>query len=145
MHRWKAAAMTTSARSVNPYAKSQNSGVYPRICRISMRNISRSLKVFNPTRQSFTWFISVSSAVCNCWRSLMAARASTSRTTGNRLEYCMRKKSSHKKLLTPSSLASASRTSGCSSLASSSGQFGRSKSWPRNSLKCNKAVSGLGE
>ena len=88
-----------------------------------------------------------SSSASSVWswaRFLAVFSASTSRTTGKRLAYCMRRKSSHRKSLTPSRRASDSSTSGRSSEASSSGQLGRSNSWATNSRKCSRADFGVG-
>ena len=68
-----------------------------------------------------------------------------SRTTGNRFTCCSRRKSSHKKSLTPSSRARAASTSDCSNEASSCSQSGCWKSWARKSRKCSRAASGFGE
>ena len=145
----------TSVRSVSSLEKSQNSSVCPRMCRISMRNISRSLKALSVARHgalseggcgpSWTDLKSAPSSACSCSADLAVASASTSRTTGNRLACCMRKKSSHRKSLIPSSRARALSTSGRSSEASSSGQSERWNSWLMNSRKCSSADSGLGE
>ena len=145
----------TSANAVNSAEKSQNSRVCPRMWRMSIRNISRSLKALSvlchtlvsvtgcgPSWTCRSW---ASSSACNWARLFIVWSASVSVTTGNKFACCMRKKSSHKKSLTPNSRANALSTSGRSREASSVGQSSRRNSWLMNWRKCSSADSGLGD